>query len=294
MSVSIRPLHPVFVGEVAGIDCRSALGPAEIAAIEAGMNLYAVLVFRDQDITDEEQIAFTRHFGELERYSTPGHIRRRAEQRLGPGIADFSNLDKDGRIMSAEDRVWFFKLGDRLWHSDSSFRPVPAKYSLLSGRVIPSWGANTEFADMRAAYDALEERSKAEIADLVCEHSLIYSREAIGFTDLSPEEVAAFRPVRQPLVRTHPVSGRKSLFLAAHAGAIVGWTIPEARMFLRDLTEHATKREFVYSHEWRPYDLVMWDNRQTMHRARRFDRNEVRDVRRTTLAGDAPLIDQPM
>ena len=132
--------------------------------------------------------------------------------------------------MSAEDRVWFFKLGDRLWHSDSSFRPVPAKYSLLSGRVIPSWGANTEFADMRAAYDALDERSKAEVEELVCEHSLIYSREAIGFTDLTPEEMAAFRPVRQPLVRTHPVTGRKSLFLAAHAGTIVGWTIPEARM----------------------------------------------------------------
>jgi len=279
MSVSIRPLHPVFVGEVAGVDCRQPLSPAEVSAIEAGMDQYAVLVFRDQNITDEEQIAFTRHFGALESYATPGHIRRNAEQRLGPGMADFSNLDKDGRIMSAEDRVWFFKLGDRLWHSDSSF---------------PSWGANTEFADMRAAYDALHERGKAEVEDLVCEHSLIYSREVIGFTELTPEEIAAFRPVRQPLVRTHPSTGRKSLFLAAHAGAIVGWTIPEARMFLRDLTEHATRPEFVYSHEWRPYDLVMWDNRQTMHRARRFDREEVRDVRRTTLAGDAPLIEQPV
>ena len=284
----------MFAGEVAGVDCRAPLSVEEVSAIEAGMDRYAVLIFREQHITDEEQIAFTRHFGELESYRTAGHIRRRAEQRLGPGIADFSNLDKDGRIMSAEDRVWFFKLGDRLWHSDSSFRPVPAKYSILSGRVLPSWGANTEFADMRAAYDALDERSKAEVEDLICEHSLIYSREAIGFTDLTPEETAAFRAVRQPLVRTHPVTGRKSLFLAAHAGAIVGWTIPEARMFLRDLTEHATRPEFVYSHAWRPYDLVMWDNRQTMHRARRFDRNEVRDVRRTTLGGDAPLIAQPM
>jgi len=293
MPVSIRPLHPAFVGEVAGVDCCSPLGPAEVAAIAAGMDEYAVLVFREQNITDEQQIAFTRHFGELESYSTPGHIRRPEEQRLGSGIADFSNLDKYGRIMSDEDRVWFFKLGDRLWHSDSSFRPVPAKYSILSGRVIPSWGANTEFADMRAAYDALDARTKAEVADLVCEHSLMYSREAIGFTDLTPEEIVAFRPVRQPLVRTHTATGRKSLFLAAHAGAIVGWTIPEARMFLRDLTEHATQREFVYSHTWRPYDLVMWDNRTTMHRARRFDRNEVRDVRRTTLAGDAPIIEQP-
>jgi alpha-ketoglutarate-dependent 2,4-dichlorophenoxyacetate dioxygenase len=294
MAVSIRPLHPVFAGEVAGVDCREPLGPEDVAAIEVGMDKYAVLVLREQNITDEQQIAFTRHFGELESYATAGHIRKREEQRLGPGIADFSNLDKHGRIMSDEDRVWFFKLGDRLWHSDSSFRPIPAKYSILSGRVIPSWGANTEFADMRAAYDALDERTKAEIEDLVCEHSLKYSREAIGFTDLTEEEIAAFRPVRQRLVRTHPSSGRKSLFLASHAGAILGWTIPEARMFLRDLTEHATQREFVYSHAWRPHDLVMWDNRATMHRARRFDRNEVRDVRRTTLAGDAPTIEQPL
>jgi alpha-ketoglutarate-dependent 2,4-dichlorophenoxyacetate dioxygenase len=292
MPVSISQLHPVFVGEVAGIDCRKPLDPKEVAAVDAGMDKYAVLVFRDQNITDDQQIAFTRHFGELESYRTPGHVRKREEQRLGPGIADFSNLDRDGNIMSDEDRVWFFKLGDRLWHSDSSFRPVPAKYSLLSGRVLPSWGANTEFADMRAAYDALDARTKAEVEDLICEHSLIYSREAIGFTDLTPKEIAAFRPVRQRLVRSHPVTGRKSLFLASHAGAIVGWTIPEARMFLRDLTEHATQREFVYSHSWKPHDLVMWDNRATMHRARRFDRNEVRDVRRTTLAGDAATVQQ--
>ena len=288
MAVSIRQLQPVFAGEVSGIDCRKPLSPDEIAAIEAGMDEYGVLVFRGQRITDEEQLAFTRHFGELEGYNT----RKREDSRLGPGMADFSNLDKDGKLMSDEDRVWFFKLADRLWHSDSSFRPIPAKYSLLSGRVLPSWGANTEFADMRAAYDALDARTKAEVEDLVCEHSLIYSREAIGFTELAPEEIAAFRPVRQRLVRTHPVTGRKSLFLSSHAGAIAGWTVPEARIFLRDLIEHATQREFVYSHSWRAWDLVMWDNRVTMHRARRFDRGEVRDVRRTTLGGDAPTVEQ--
>jgi alpha-ketoglutarate-dependent 2,4-dichlorophenoxyacetate dioxygenase len=169
---------------------------------------------------------------------------------------------------------------------------VPARYSLLSGRILPSWGANTEFADMRAAYDALDERTKGEVENLICEHSLKFSREAIGFTDLTEEEIESFKPVRQRLVRVHPVTGRKSLFLSSHAGTIVGWTIPEARMFLRDLTEYATQREFVYSHEWRPYDLVMWDNRATMHRARRFDSNEVRDVRRTTLAGDVITIEQ--
>jgi alpha-ketoglutarate-dependent 2,4-dichlorophenoxyacetate dioxygenase len=293
MTVSFRRLAPTFAAEISGVDCARPLMPEEVAAIEAGMDRYAVLVFRDQDLTDEQQLAFTKQLGPLEAYGSPGHIRKAVEQRLPHGVADFSNLDKDGNILPADERVWFFKLGDRLWHSDSSFRPVPAKYSLLSGRVLPSWGGNTEFADMRAAYDALDARTKREIEPLVCLHSLTYSREAIGFTQLTEDEIAAFRPVRQRLVRTHPVTGRKSLFLAAHAGAIEGWAIPEARMFLRDLTEHATQREFVYSHQWRLHDLVMWDNRQTMHRARRFDdRNEVRDVRRTTLASDSATIEQ--
>ena len=222
MAISIRPLPDSFAGEVSGLDITRPIDRTDVAAIEAGMNAHAVLVFRDQHLTDEQQIAFTLNFGELESYKSPGHIRKREDHRLGPGIADFSNLDRQGNIMSADDRVWFFKLGDRLWHSDSSFRPAPAKYSLLSGRVIPSWGANTEFADMRAAYDALDERTKAEVADLICEHSLVYSREAIGFVDLTTEEIAAFAPVRHPLVRRHPVTGRPSLFLSAHAGAIVG------------------------------------------------------------------------
>jgi alpha-ketoglutarate-dependent 2,4-dichlorophenoxyacetate dioxygenase len=292
MPVSFNQLHQAFAAEVTGIDCRKPLTRDEVAAVEAGMDEYAVLVFRDQTVTDDEQLAFTLHFGALENYATGGHIRKKLDSRLQPGMADFSNLDRHGNIMSAQDRVWFFKLGDRLWHSDSSFRPVPARYSLLSGRVLPSWGANTEFADMRAAYDALDARTKAEVDELVCLHSLMFSREAIGFTDLSEEEIASFKPVRQRLVRAHPVTGRKSLFLSSHAGAIEGWTVPEARMFLRDLTEFATQREFVYSHQWRPFDLVIWDNRTTMHRARRFDRNEVRDVRRTTLAGDVITIEQ--
>jgi alpha-ketoglutarate-dependent 2,4-dichlorophenoxyacetate dioxygenase len=295
MSVTVRPIrvsHPTFTGEVSGMDLRQPISPSDVAAVEAGMDAYAVLVFHDQDITDEQQIAFSRNFGELESYKTAASVPRAGGPRLGPGMADLSNLNKDGTVMSAADRVWFFKLGDRLWHSDSSFRPAPAKYSLLSARTISSWGGNTEFADMRAAYDALDERTRTEVEDLVCEHSLIYSREAIGFTDLTPEEREAFKPVRQPLVRRHPVTGRKSLFLASHAGWIVGWTIPEARMFLRDLIEHATQREFVYSHTWKLHDLVMWDNRQTMHRVRRFDRNEARDVRRTTLAGHALIAEQ--
>ncbi|HTB37388.1 MAG TPA: TauD/TfdA family dioxygenase [Reyranella sp.] len=292
MAVTINPLTPGFAGEVSGVDITRPLSRQDVAAIDQGMNRYGVLVFHGQNVTDEQQIAFSRNFGELEAKDRPGNIRKESESRLGAGIGDLSNLDKNGRIISADDRQWFFKLGDRLWHSDSSYREVPAKHSLLSGRVVPQWGGNTEFADMRAAYDALDDRTKAEIENLVCEHSLLYSRGSIGFTEFTPQEIAGFRPVRQRLVRIHPDTGRKSLFLSAHAGAIVGWTIPEARSFLRDLTEHATQREFVYAHRWRQYDLVMWDNRATMHRARRFDRNEVRDMRRTTLGGDTPTVAQ--
>lgn len=286
MNIAITPLTPIFAGEVSGVDCRHPLDPDEVAAIDAGMAEFAVLVFRGQDLTDEQQLVFSRRFGRLESYATPAHIQKRDQQRLSPGMADLSNLDKDGRPLSGDDRVWHFKLGDRLWHSDSSFRPVPAKYSILSARLIPSWGGDTEFADMRAAYGALDERTRAEVEGLVCEHSLIYSREAIGFTELTPEEIENFKPVHHPLVRRHPASGRKSLFLSSHAGRIAGWSVPEGRAFLRDLVEHATQREFVYRHRWRRHDLVMWDNRSTMHRARRFDRNEARDMRRTTLAGE--------
>ena len=293
MALSITGLHPVFAGEVTGVDLTRPISPGEAAAIEAGMDRYGVLVFRGQDISDEQQIAFTRNFGELENYTTSGTVRKREDNRLGPGIADLSNLTKDGNIISAEDRVWFFKLGDRLWHTDSSFRPVPAKYSLLSGRTVPSWGGNTDFADMRAAYDALDARTRQEVAELVCEHSLRYSRQAVGFTEFTPEEIANFKPVRHPLVRVQKATGRKSLYLSAHIGAIVGWPIPEARSFLRDLMEHATAREFVYSHAWQRHDLVVWDNRTTMHRARRFDRNEVRDMRRTTLGGEVPMVATP-
>ncbi len=235
MPVVVNPVPGAFAGEAFAVDCRAPLDAEDIAAIHDGMVRHAVLVFGDQSLTDAQQLAFTRQFGELERYETPGHIRKREQERLGGGVADFSNLTRDGALISADDRIWLFKLADRLWHSDSSFRPVPAGYSLLSGRTIPFRGGDTEFADMRAAYDALDGDTKAEIEDLVCEHSLIYSREAIGFFDLTAEEREHFRPVRHPLVRIDPRTRRKSLFLSAHAGAIVGWTVPEARVFLRDL-----------------------------------------------------------
>jgi alpha-ketoglutarate-dependent 2,4-dichlorophenoxyacetate dioxygenase len=291
MSLSIRQIHPVFVGEVSGVDLRRPLAPDEVAAIEAGMDRHAVLVFHDQAITDEEQIAYSRHFGALED-ARGGNITRPEDKRLQPGMADVSNLGKDGRPLDRESRQRLFNLGNMLWHSDSSFRPVPAKYSLLSARVVNPTGGNTEFADMRAAHDALDAATKALVEDLVCEHSLMYSRGSLGLLDYSDEERALFRPVRQRLVRTHPVTKRKSLYLSSHAGAIVGMPMAEARILLRDLTEHATQPAFVYVHRWRPWDLVMWDNRQMMHRVRRYDESQPRDMRRTTVAGDAPTTTQ--
>ena len=194
--------------------------------------------------------------------------------------------------MSPGSRAYLFKLADQMWHSDSSFKIIPASYSLLSGRSVASWGGNTEFADMRAAYDALGDRLKQEIEDLVCLHSNMYSRGKLGLTEFTDEERIAFKPVRQRLVRRHPVTGRKSLFLSAHAGAVEGMSIPEARLLLLDLTEFATKEQFVYSHVWRINDFVMWDNRSSMHRGRRFDPRETRDIRQTRLAGEGPTIVQ--
>ena len=291
MSVSIRQIHPVFVGEVSGIDISRPLSRDEVAAVDAGMDRCAVLVFHDQKITDEQQMVFSRNFGNLED-ARGGNITKPEDKRLQMGMNDVSNLGKDGRPLERDSRERAFNLGNMLWHSDSSFRPIPAKYSLLSARLVNPVGGNTEFADMRAAYDALDTDTKALIEDLVCEHSLMYSRGSLGMLDYSDEERAMFRPARQRLVRTHPVTGRTSLYLSSHAGGIVGMPMAEARILLRDLNEHATQPRFVYVHTWRVWDLVMWDNRQLMHRVRRYDDSQPRDMRRTTVAGDSPTAAQ--
>jgi alpha-ketoglutarate-dependent 2,4-dichlorophenoxyacetate dioxygenase len=291
MAPSVRKLHPHFVGEVSGIDLRKPLTPDEARTIESWMDEYAVLVFHGQDISDEQQLAFAGNFGERENRKG-GNVTRREEYRLNSGLADVSNLGKDGKPLARDHRTHLFNLGNCLWHSDSSFRPIPAKFSLLSARVVNPKGGNTEFADMRAAYDALDAETKAEIADMICEHSLMYSRGALGMSDFSDEEKAMFKPVLQRLVRTHPVHGRKSLYLSSHAGAIQGMSVPEARLLLRDLTEHATQPEFVYVHKWTVHDLVMWDNRQTVHRVRRYDQSQPRDMRRATVAGTEPTVQQ--
>jgi alpha-ketoglutarate-dependent 2,4-dichlorophenoxyacetate dioxygenase len=291
MPFTIRQVGPCFAGEVSGIDLTRPLPAEDIAAIHAGMDRYAVLVFHDQRFTDEQQLAFTQSLGPIELAIGTG-LRKPEEYRLPTTFADVSNLDKDNKPFARDDRRRLFSIGNRLWHSDSSFKVVPAKYSLLHARSVTSKGGNTEFADMRAAYDALDRETKDLIEDLVCEHSQMYSRAKLGFTEFTPEELERLRPVRQRLVRTHPNTGRKSLYLSSHAGTIVGWPEPEAKAFLMDLMEGATQREFVYAHKWRVGDLVIWDNRQTMHRARPFPHDEPRDVRRTTLMGDQPTAAQ--
>src|SRR5713226_2526407 len=291
MPVITRRIGPCFAAEVDGVDVTKPLSTDEVAAIHAGMDGHAVLVFHDQRIDDAQQLAFTRSLGEIE-HAIGTSLRAPDQYRLPTTFADVSNLDKENKVFARDDRRRLFAIGNRLWHSDSSFKVIPAKYSLLHARSVPSKGGNTEFADMRAAYDALDDETKAEIEDLICEHSQLFSRQQLGFTDFTDEERERFKPVRQRLVRTHPSTGRKSLYLASHAGGILGWPVPEARAFLRDLVEHATQRQFVYAHKWKVGDLVIWDNRRTMHRARPFPADEPRDVRRTTLVGDGPTVAQ--
>lgn len=287
MTIEIRQVGPCFAGEVSGIDLRQRPSDADVEAIHAGMNEFAVLIFHGEKLSAQQQLDFTLSLGELER-SIGTSLRTQADQRLPPEFADVSNLDANEQPFARDDRRRLFAIGNRLWHSDSSFKVVPARYSLLHALRVSSTGGNTQFADMRAAYDALDQTTRDEIEDMVCEHSQMYSRQQMGFFDFTEAEQQRFAPVRQCMVRTHPVTRRRSLFLASHAGTIVGWPIPEARMFLRDLIEHATQREFVHTHEWKVGDLVIWDNRQTMHRARPFPVDEKRDMRRTTLAGDGP------
>ncbi len=294
MTISIKPVDPVarsfFAGEVSGIDLTQGLSDSDARAIHAGMDQYGVLVFHDQPLTDDQQLVVARKLGPLEQAT--GDIAAPQDRRVSMDLNDISNLDKNNEVLPREDRRRLFGLGNQLWHSDSSFKDVPAKYSMLSARQIPPTGGNTEFADMRAAYDALDEATRREVHDQICPHSQIFSRGILGFTDFTSDERAKWAPVRQRLVRRHPNTGRLSLYLSSHAGGIEGWPVPEARAFLRDLVEHATQRTFVYAHVWKPWDLVIWDNRVTMHRARRYDHTEVRDMRRTTLTNQVSSLEQ--
>ncbi len=284
-------VHPIFGATVEGVDLCQALSPQQAAEIDAGMNRHAVLIFPGQFVDDEQQKAFARNFGVLE--TATGNIQTAAERRLDMEMADISNIDEKNQVFARDDRRRMFNLGNNLWHSDSSFKPTPAKYSALSARVIPTLGGDTEFADMRAAYDGLADSDKALVENMITHHSLIYSRGQLGFGDFTEDEKQKFAPVRQRLVRRNAVTGRRTIYLSSHIGEIEGMPRPEAMALIRDLMEHATQRQFVYTHRWTVGDIVMWDNRQTMHRARRYnDIGEIRDMRRTTLEDAAPSLAQ--
>jgi alpha-ketoglutarate-dependent 2,4-dichlorophenoxyacetate dioxygenase len=281
VSLSFQKLHPHFVAEVSPIDLRRVHDAATLAEIRAGMDEYAVLVFHDQPFTDEEQLAFAKRFdGELHTRTGAAAL---GKSRLGnEALSDISNLDETGDVMKSGDRRRMYGLGNRLWHTDASFQDPPGRYSMLSARVVPPVPADTEFADMRAAYDALPAETKAQLEGLRAHHSIAYSRQTLGF-EFSTEEQDKLKGAVHPLVRTIPGSQRTSLYVASHAARIIDWPVPEGRLLLRDLIEHATQPEFVYRHAWRVGDLVIWDNRATMHRARPFeDTKHRRELRRVT------------
>jgi alpha-ketoglutarate-dependent 2,4-dichlorophenoxyacetate dioxygenase len=312
----IQPMRhnsPDFVGEVSEIDTSHPLNPGQARIIEQAIDVYGVLVFRHQQLDDARQIAFARHFGPLEE-NDPGPQNPPLRQALNflrsPGrFARLKAISRSRQMTRTTNRAKFmgseshdgvgpliqpidgsdYLVRNMLWHTDSSFKPTPARYSLLYARTLPAIGGNTEFADMRAAWDALDLDDKVQAQDLVCRHSERYSYEAVGHVYGQDMPVS----VPQRLVRRHPRTGRYNLYLASHAGGIVGWPTPQARIFLRDLIEHATQRRFVYVHHWRPGDLVMWDNRVTMHRARRYNTTEVRDLHRVTVADSGPTLEQP-
>lgn len=288
MALAINPLRPDFVGEVAEADLTRPLTDPDLAAIQAALDRYAVLVFHGPKLTEEQQLGFARNFGPLETSGILGDRKLRVHEKL----ADVSNLDQDDAIVGPNDRRRMNMLGNQLWHTDSSFKATPAKYSALHAHRVPPSGGETQFADMRAAYDALSDGMKERIEDLVVEHSLFTSRAKIGFTDFTDEERARFPTALQRLVRTHPSTGRKSLYLAAHASHVVGWPVPDGKLLLIDLMDHATRHEFVHTHNWSNGDLVIWDNRCTMHRGRPFDETHKRDVRRATVEDDGPTIAQ--
>jgi alpha-ketoglutarate-dependent 2,4-dichlorophenoxyacetate dioxygenase len=289
--MTVYPVTQSFAAEIGDIDLSKSLSSEERAEIEAAFNRYSVLVFPDQRLSADQHLDFARSFGPLE--TTIHATRKDAKLRLRPEIADVSNLDASEAIWGKESRKRMFEMGNRMWHTDSSFRRLPAKASLLYARSIPPVGGQTEFADMRAAYDALPEEMKQRLRGLVAEHAIMYSRRKLGFTDFSDEENQTLPPVPQVLVRRHAGSGRMGLYLASHAGRIFGMNEEDGQALLQELIEHSSQRQFVYTHRWRVLDLVMWDNRCTMHRGKGYDDLRwPRDMQRATVSDVAPTCEQ--
>ncbi len=292
MSITVTPVTADFVCEISGIDIAKPLKPANRDAIEAAINRYAVVVFHDQKLSDEQQIEFSANFGPIHSPAQRARhhsIKHRLERQE---IADISNLDDDGQVLEVNARRRLDWLANRLWHTDASFRAVPGALSLLYAHVVPAEGGDTQFADLRAAYDALDSAAKARLEGLVALHSIFHSRGQLDVTRYTPEELASLPPVPQRVVRTHPGSHRKTLYLASHASHIEGLPVPDGRLLLMELMEHATQKQFVHTHRWREGDLVIWDNRCTMHRARPFDTTQVRDLRRVTTRDVASTLEQ--
>jgi alpha-ketoglutarate-dependent 2,4-dichlorophenoxyacetate dioxygenase len=283
MSVTIYPVTPDFVAEVGDVDLAKPLLQDDLAAIRQAFSTYAILVFPDQHLSPEEHLAFAANFGPLEGAGGAYGGRRNEASRIRPELGDASNLDTGDKIWEKNSRLRMLMMANRVWHTDSSFKHAPAYASLLYARAIAPIGGQTEFVDQRAAHDALPDNTKREIDGLIAEHSLMFSRHRLGFTDFNEDERRLFAPVPQLLVRTLPDTGRKSLYLSSHAGRIRGMADDAANALLDRLMAHATQRQFVHTHRWRLHDLVMWDNRCTLHRGRDFDDMRWRrDLQRAT------------
>ncbi len=291
MSITICPVTPSFAAEVGDVDLSRPIERSDIAAIKDAFAKYAVLIFPDQHLSADQHLDFARHFGPLE--TTIALFRKDAKLRVPKEFADVSNLDPENEVWGKDSRQRMFQLGNRLWHTDSSFKRLPARASLLYARSIPPVGGHTEFADERAAYDALPEEMKRRLASLVAEHSIFNSRARLGFASFSDEERQGLPPVPQVVVRTIAESGRKSLYLASHAGRIFGIPEAEGRALIDQLVAHATQRQFIYTHRWRVHDLVIWDDRCTMHRGTEFDDLRwKRDMQRATVCDVANSCEQ--
>jgi alpha-ketoglutarate-dependent 2,4-dichlorophenoxyacetate dioxygenase len=284
MGISVTPLHPHLGAEIGGVDVTEPVPLSILAEIEAAFKQHAVLIFPSQLVTDEQQLAFSRLFGPLE--TNPIYAGEKRRRLARPEVSDISNLDPDGRVLDLDSSRRMFNLGNQLWHTDSSFKYVPARASLLSAREVPPEGGETEFADLRAAYDALPEDKKRSLEGLVAEHSIFHSRSILGFTDFNEDVRRELPPAPQLVVRTHAGSGRKTLYLASHASHIIGWPIEEGRRLIEELVAFATQPRFVYQHRWGRGDLVMWDNRCTMHRGRPYDETRYRRVMHRTTVSD--------
>jgi len=290
--LTITPVHPVLGARVEGVDLTAPLDDATFGTIHGAFQEYSVLVFPGQQLTDEQQMAFTTRFGPLE--TTIKSIGR--ERRLHENMVDLSNVDPsaEGRLMGWNDRRMLYQSGNQLWHTDSSFKPVPAMASLLSGREVPPVGGETEYVSLRHAYATLPAELQRRLEGRVVVHSILYSRSTIAPGLFDPEHEQELPPVRQALVRANPVNGRKAIYIGSHAWYIEGMDGAESRRLLDDLLAHTTRPESVYQHRWARWDLVMWDNRAVLHRGRPWDAERYRRVmRRTTLAGEGPTADPP-